>query len=174
MYSICKKKAKHLYLHLSIICQKVSKLHLIFSKSLKTVTMISVEASIAHQEKVLHNSAWEVKFQMLLQFKARNNHVKVTQGNATQLLYSWVRNVRQLYKKDPQPYDPLFYKRLTELVFEYSLNNTPTTFSDGVAFLRKYFKQNGHRVAPTQYPQNQQLVHWAKYLCRDRDIKSHA
>jgi hypothetical protein len=54
--------------------------------------MISSEASIAHQEQVLHNSTWEVKFQMLLEFQGRNNHIKVTQGNATQLIYSWVRN----------------------------------------------------------------------------------
>jgi hypothetical protein len=77
--------------------------------------MISTEASTAHQEQVMHNSTWEVKFQMLLEFQARNNHVKVTQGNATQLIYSWVRNERQLYKKDPQSHYPLYYKRLTEL-----------------------------------------------------------
>jgi hypothetical protein len=75
--------------------------------------MISAAASIAQ----LHNSTWEVKFEMLLEFQARNNHVKVTQGNTNQLLYSWVRNKRQLYKKDPQSYDPLHYKRLTELGF---------------------------------------------------------
>jgi hypothetical protein len=40
-----KKLAKHLYLHPSILCQKVSKQNPIFSKSLKTVTMISAEAS---------------------------------------------------------------------------------------------------------------------------------
>jgi hypothetical protein len=70
--------------------------------------MISAEASTPHQEQVLLNSTWEVKFQMLLEFQARNYHVKVTQGNATELLYSWVRNERQLYKKDPQSYDPLY------------------------------------------------------------------
>jgi hypothetical protein len=69
--------------------------------------MISVEASTARQEKVLQNSTWEVIFQMIMEFQARNNHVKVTQGNATQLLYIWVRNKRQLYKKNPQSYDPL-------------------------------------------------------------------
>jgi hypothetical protein len=63
--------------------------------------MLSDEAPTAHQEHVLHNSTWEVKFQMLLEFQARINHIKVTQGNANQLLYSWVRNERQLYKKDP-------------------------------------------------------------------------
>jgi hypothetical protein len=60
------KNANHSYLHPSILCHKVSKLHAIFSKSLKTVTMISAEASTAHQEQVLHNSTWEVKFPMLL------------------------------------------------------------------------------------------------------------
>jgi hypothetical protein len=82
-------------------------MHPISSKSLKTVTMISAEASTPHQEKLLYNSIWEVKFQMLLEFQARNNHVKVTQGNVTQLIYSWVRNKRQLYKKDPQSYNHL-------------------------------------------------------------------
>jgi hypothetical protein len=78
----------------------------IFSKSLKTIIMISAEASTPHQEQVLQNSTWEFKFQMLLEFQARNYHVKVTQGNATQLLYSSVRNERQLYNKDPQSYNP--------------------------------------------------------------------
>jgi hypothetical protein len=68
--------------------------------------MISAKASTPHQEQVLYNSTWEVKFQMLLEFQARNYHFKITQGNATQLLYSWVINERQLYKKDPQLYDP--------------------------------------------------------------------
>jgi hypothetical protein len=125
MYLICTKLAKHSYIHPSIICQKVLKLCPIFSKSLKIVTIISAEASIAHKEQVLHNSTWEVKFQMLLEFQARNNHVKVTQGNTTQLLYSWVRNERHLYKKDPQSYDPLHYKRLAEQGFQYSLNKSP-------------------------------------------------
>jgi hypothetical protein len=97
--------------------------------------MISAEASMVHQEQVLHNSTWEAKLQMLLEFQARKNHVKVTQGNATQLIYSWVRNERQLYKKDPQSYDPLHYKRLTKLGFQYSLNNKQTTFSEGLVFL---------------------------------------
>jgi hypothetical protein len=83
-----KKLAKHSFLHPSILCQKVSKPHPIFSKSLKTVTMILAEASTAHQEQVLRSSNWEVKFQMLLEFQARNNHIKVTQGNATQLIYT--------------------------------------------------------------------------------------
>jgi hypothetical protein len=87
--------------------QEVSKLHPISSNSLKKITMISAEASTPHQEQVLYNNTWEVKFQMLLEFQARNNHVKVTQVNATQLLYIWVRNERQLYKKYPQSYDPL-------------------------------------------------------------------
>jgi hypothetical protein len=65
------------------------------------MTMISVEASTPHQEQVLHNSTWEVKFKMLLEFQARNYHVKVTKGNSSHLLYSWVINERQLYKKDP-------------------------------------------------------------------------
>jgi FKBP-type peptidyl-prolyl cis-trans isomerase (trigger factor) len=82
-------------------------------ESLKTITMISAEASTAHQEQVMRNSTREVKFQMLLEFQARNKHVKVTQGNANQLIYSWVRNERQLYKKDPHSYDPLYCKRLT-------------------------------------------------------------
>jgi hypothetical protein len=78
-------------------------MHSIFRKSLKTITMISVQASTPNQEQVLHNSTWEVKFKMLLEIQARNYyHVKVTQGNSTQLLYSWVRNERRLYKKDPQ------------------------------------------------------------------------
>jgi hypothetical protein len=137
------------------------------SKSLKTVTMISVEASTSHQEQVLHNSTWEVKLQMLLEFQARNNHVKVTQGNATQLMYSWVRNKRQLYKKNPQSYAPLHYKRLTERGFEYSLNNRHTTFSKGLVFLTEVVKQHKNYVAPTYYPQNQELAHWAKYLRRE-------
>jgi hypothetical protein len=85
--------------------QKFSKLHPIFSKSLETVTIISAEVSIACQEQVIHNITWKFKFQMLLEFQARNSHVKVTQGNATQLIYSWVRNERQLCKKYPQSYD---------------------------------------------------------------------
>jgi hypothetical protein len=40
-------------------------------------------------------------------------HVKVSPGNTTQLVYSWVRTVRQLYKKYPQSYDPMHYRRLT-------------------------------------------------------------
>jgi hypothetical protein len=79
--------------------------------------MISSEASTPHQEQVLYNSTWEVKFQMLLEFQARNSHVKVTQGNATQMIYSWVRKERQLYKKDPQSYNHMHYKLLTELEF---------------------------------------------------------
>jgi hypothetical protein len=74
--------------------------------------MISAEASTQYQEQVLYNSTWEVKFQMLLEFQARNNHVRVTQGNATQLLYSWVRHERQMYKKDTQSYNHLHYKLL--------------------------------------------------------------
>jgi hypothetical protein len=65
---------------------EVSKLHPISSKSLKTITMISAEASPPHHKQVLYNSTWEVKFQMLLEFQERNNHVKVTQGNYTQLI----------------------------------------------------------------------------------------
>jgi hypothetical protein len=84
-----KKLARPFIFTHSILCQKVSKLHPIFRKSLKTVTMISAEASTAHQEQVLHNSTWELKFQMLLEFQARSNHVNVTQGNTTQLMYSW-------------------------------------------------------------------------------------
>jgi hypothetical protein len=90
--------AKHSYLHPSIICHKVSKLHPIFSKSLKTIAIISAKASTAHQEQLLHNTTWEVNCQMLLECQARNNHIKVTQGNATELIYSWVRSERQLYK----------------------------------------------------------------------------
>jgi hypothetical protein len=58
--------------------------------------MISAKASTAHHEQAVDNSNWEVKFQILLEFQARNNHFKVTQGNANQLLYSWVINERQL------------------------------------------------------------------------------
>jgi hypothetical protein len=126
--------------------------------------MFSVEESTPHQEQVLHNSTWEVKFQMLLEFQARNYHVKVTQVNATQMLYSWVRNERQLYKKDPQSYEPLHYKRLTELGFQYSLNRKQTTFSEVLVFITEFVKQHGHCGVPTRYPQNQQLAHWAKYL----------
>jgi hypothetical protein len=112
----------------------------------------------------MHNRTWEVKFQMLLEFQERNNHVKFTQVNATQMLpvYSWVRNERQLYKKDPQSYDPLHYKRLTELGFQYSLNRKQTIFSEGLVFLTEFVKQHGHCVIPIYYPQNQQLAHWAK------------
>jgi hypothetical protein len=158
------KNAKHSYLHPSIICQKVSKLHPIFSKSLKTVTMISAEASTAHLEQVLHNITWEVKFQMFLEFQASKNHAKVTQGNATRLLYSWVRNKRQLYKKYLQSYVPLYYKRLTELGFKYSFHRKHTPSSEGLVFLMEFVKQHGHCVVPTHCPQNQQLAHWAKYL----------
>jgi hypothetical protein len=63
--------------------------------------MISVVASTAHQEQAVQNGTWEVKFQMLQEFQARNNHAKVTGGNATQLIYSWARHESQLYKKDP-------------------------------------------------------------------------
>jgi hypothetical protein len=84
--------------------------------------MISAEESTPHQEQVLSNSTWEVKFQMILEFQERNNHIKVTQVNVTQLLYSWVRNKRQLYKKDTQLYDPLPCKSLIELGFKYSIN----------------------------------------------------
>jgi hypothetical protein len=101
---------------------------------------------------------------MLLEFQARNNHVKITQGNTTQLLYSWVRNERQLYKKNPQSYDPLHYKRLTEQGFKYSLNRKHTTFSEGLIFLKEFVKPHGHYVVPTQYQQNQQLAHRVKYL----------
>jgi hypothetical protein len=121
--------------------------------------MISAEASTPHQEQVMYTIIWEVKFQMLLEFQARNNHVKVTQ-----LTYSWVRNERQLYKKDPQSYDPLHYKLLTELGFQYSRNRKHTTFSEGLVFLVEFFKQHGHCVVPTHDPQNQQLAHWVKYL----------
>jgi hypothetical protein len=114
--------------------------------------MISAEASTPHQEQVLYNSTWEVKFQMLLEFQARNNHVKVAQENATPLLYSWVRNERQLYKKYPQSYDPLHYKLLIELGFQYSLNRIQTTLCEGLVFLTEYFKQHGHCVVPTRYP----------------------
>jgi hypothetical protein len=129
--------------------------------------MISTKASLAHQEQVLHNSTWQVKFQMLLEFQARKSHVKVTQGNSTQLLCSWVRNERQLYKKDPQSYDPLHNKQLTELGFQYSLNRKQTTFSEGLVFLTELVKQHRHCVVLTHYPQNQQLAHWAKYLRRE-------
>jgi hypothetical protein len=129
--------------------------------------MISVKASTPHQEQVLYNSTWEVEFQMLLEFQARNYHIKVTQGNATQLIYSWVRNERQMYKKGPQSYDPLHYKGLIELGFQYSLNRIQTTFSKGLVFLTEFIKQYGHCVVPTCYPQKQQLAHWAKYLRRE-------
>jgi hypothetical protein len=75
---------------------------------------------------------------MLLEFEARNNHVKVTQENATQLLYSY----------------PLHYKRLTELGFQYSLPRKQTTFSEGFFFLTEFVKRHGHYVVPTHYPQN--------------------
>jgi hypothetical protein len=129
--------------------------------------MISVEASTPHQEQVLHNITWELKFQMLLEFQARNYHIKFTEVNATQLLYSWARNERQLYKKDTHSYDTLHSKRLTELGFQYSLNRKQTTFSEGLVFIKKFVKQHGHCVLPTRYPQNQQLAHWAKYLRRE-------
>jgi hypothetical protein len=129
---------------------------------LNTVTMISAEASTAQKEQVLHNITWEVTFQMLLEFQERNNHVKFTQENVTQLIYSWVRNERQLYKRDPQSYDPLYYKRLTELGFQYSLNMKHTIFSEALVFITEFLKQHGQCVVPTHYPQNQQLDHWAK------------
>jgi hypothetical protein len=91
MYSISKKTYKAIYISTLPFYVKVSKLHPIFSKFLKTVTMISAEASTANKAHVLHSITWEVKFQMLLEFQARNNHVKVTQGNSTQLIYSRVR-----------------------------------------------------------------------------------
>jgi hypothetical protein len=37
-----------------------------------------------------------------------------------------------------------------------------------LVFLAEFFKQHGHCVVPTRYPQqNQQLAHWAKYLRRE-------
>jgi hypothetical protein len=33
-----------------------------------------------------------------------------------------------------------------------------------VVFLTEFAKHHGHCVVPTQYPQNRQLDHWAKYL----------
>jgi hypothetical protein len=131
-------------------------------ESLKTVTMISAEASTAHQEQVMHTSTWEVKFQMLLEFQARNNHNKATQGNTTQLIYSWVRDERQLYKKDHQSYNPLHYKRLTELGFQYSLNKKQIIFSEGLVFLTEFVKQHGHCDVLIHYTQNQQLAHWSR------------
>jgi hypothetical protein len=78
-----------------------------------------------------------------------------------------VTNERQLDKKGPQSYTLLHYKRLTELVFHYSLNKKKTTFSEGLVFVAEFVKQHGHCVVPTHYPQNQQLAHWAKYLRRE-------
>jgi hypothetical protein len=101
---------------------------------------------------------------MLQEFQARNNHIKVTQGNATLLIYSWARNERQKYNIDPQLYEPLHYTSLTELVSQYSLNKKQATCSEGVVFLRECVKQHDHGVVPTYYPQNHQLAHWVKYL----------
>jgi hypothetical protein len=56
---------------------------------------------------------------------------------------------------------------LTELGLQYSLIRKQTTFSEGLVFLAEFVKQHGHCVVPTQYPQNQQLDHWAKYLRRE-------
>jgi hypothetical protein len=36
-----------------------------------------------------------------------------------------------------------------------------------VFFLTEFVKQHGHWVVPTQYPPNQKLAHWAKYLLRE-------
>jgi hypothetical protein len=55
---------------------------------------------------------------------------------------------------------------LTELGFQYSLNNKQTTFSEGV-FLTKFVKKHGHCVVPRHYPQHQQLAYWTKYLRRE-------
>jgi hypothetical protein len=123
--------------------------------------MISAKASTPHQEQALYSSTWEVKFKMLLEFQARNNHFKFTQVNATQLLYSWVRNESQLYKKDPPSYDHLHYTRLTALGCQYSRNRKHTAFSEVVVFLTQFVKQHGHCAVPTHYPQNHQLAHWA-------------
>jgi hypothetical protein len=95
VFDLQKKMKGHSFLHTSIICHKIRKSQNYtpsLASPLKKVTMISAEASTPHQEQVVHNITWEVKFQMLLKFQARNNHAKVTQGNATQLVYSWVRN----------------------------------------------------------------------------------
>jgi hypothetical protein len=118
--------------------------------------MISASVSTAHQEQVVRSITWEVKFQMIVEFQARKIHIKITQGNASQLLYIWVINESQMYKKYPQSYDPcpLYYKRLKEMVFQYSLNKKQITVGEGGAFLMEFFKQHGHCVAPTQYPQN--------------------
>jgi hypothetical protein len=73
MYSICKKSCKIFVsppLHSLSESQKVSKIHPIFSKSLKTVTTISAEAKTPHQEQLMYNITWEVKFQMFLEFEA--------------------------------------------------------------------------------------------------------
>jgi hypothetical protein len=69
--------------------------------------MSSTAASITQQEEPVRNSTWEVKFKVLREFQAMNNHVKVIQGNSNQHIYSRVRNERQLYKKDPQSCDSL-------------------------------------------------------------------
>jgi hypothetical protein len=66
------------HLHPSVIYHK-SEVRPIFSKSLKTFTMISGSASTTQQEKAVHNSTWEVKFKMFQEFQASHNHVKVTQ-----------------------------------------------------------------------------------------------
>jgi hypothetical protein len=36
-----------------------------------------------------------------------------------------------------------------------------------LVFLAEFVKQHGHYIVPTQYPQNQQLAHWVKYLIRE-------
>jgi hypothetical protein len=164
VFDLHKNSQGHSYFHPSILCYKIRKSQNYISSLASPLKQSPAEASTANQEQVVRNSTWEVKFQMLLKFQARNNHVKVTQGNATQLINSWVINERQLYKKDPQLYNPLYYKRLTELGFQYSISKKQTTFSDGGVFLAGLAKQHGHCVVPTHYPQNQQLAHWAKYL----------
>jgi hypothetical protein len=80
---------------------------------------------------------------MLLEFQGRNSRVKDTRVNATRMIYSCVINERQMYKKDPQSYDPLHYKRLTELGFQYSLNRKQNTFSEGLVFIADFSNNMG-------------------------------
>jgi hypothetical protein len=68
-------------------------------------------------------------------------------------------------RKIPNHTPPCITKGLQN--WDFSLNKKQTIFREGLVFLTEFVKQHGHYVVPTHYPQNQQLAHWSKYLCRE-------
>jgi hypothetical protein len=98
----------------SVINLKVSKVHPIFSKFRKTVNMSSTTASITQQEETAHGKSNSSASRI----SSKEKSCQFTQGNSNQQLYSYVRNERQMYNKDPQVYDSIYYKRLAEKGFQ--------------------------------------------------------